>query len=128
METEKDPFEAVRAMMHENLDKVGSATQSYLDIFEKTMRGLPGANQEQIGTFKAYIERQVAANRDFGEKLLRAKDFQEAFRIQVEYFQSQLKGAALDATQIGAKMAGSFNTFIPLSNYLRERIPEPNIA
>jgi hypothetical protein len=38
------------------------------------------------------------------EKLLGAKDFQEAFRIQVEYF------------QIGAKMAGS-----------GERIPEPTI-
>ena len=76
-------------------------------------------NQEQISTFKEYIERQVAANRDFGEELLRAKDFQEAFRIQVEYFQSQLKGAASDAAQIGAKMAGSSKTFIP---------PEPNIA
>ena len=94
MEVEKNPFEAVRAMMLENLEKVGGATQSYIDMVEKTMRGFPGANEEQIGTFKAYIERQVAANRDFGEKLLRAKDFQEAFRIQVEYFQSQLKAAA----------------------------------
>ena len=128
METEKNPFEAVRAMMLENLEKVGTATQSYLDMVERTMRGFPGANQEQISTFKEYIERQVAANRDFGEKLLRAKDFQEAFRIQVEYFQAQLKGAALDAAQIGAKMAGSFKTSIPLSNYLGERIPEPNIA
>ena len=93
METEKNPFEAVRAMMLENLEKVGTATQSYLDM---------------VDTFKEYIERQVAANRDFGEKLLRAKDFQEAFRIQVEYFQSQLKGAATDAAQIGTKMAGSF--------------------
>jgi hypothetical protein len=108
MESEKDPFEAIRAMMLENLEKMGGATQSYLDMVERTMRGFPGANQEQIGTFKAYIERQVAANRDFGEKLLRAKDFQEAFRIQVEYFQSQLKGAASDAAQIGAKMVGSF--------------------
>ena len=81
METEKDPFEAVRAMMHENLEKVGGATQSYLDMLEKTLRGFPGANQEQIGTFKAYIERQAAANRDFVEKLLSAKDFQEAFRL-----------------------------------------------
>jgi hypothetical protein len=39
---------------------------------------------------------------------LRAKDFQEAFRIQVEFFQSQLKASAEEATQIGAKMAGSF--------------------
>ena len=108
METEKDPFEAVRAMMHENLEKVGGATQSYLDMLEKTLRGFPGANQEQIGTFKAYIERQAAANRDFVEKLLSAKDFQEAFRIQAEYFQSRLKACAEDATQIGEKMAGSF--------------------
>jgi hypothetical protein len=108
MGTEKDPFEAVRAMMHENLEKVGAATQSYLDMVEKATRGFPGANQEQISTFKAYIERKVAANREFGEKLLSAKDFQEAFRIQVEYFQSQLRAAAEDASQIGAKIAGSF--------------------
>jgi hypothetical protein len=108
METEKNPFEAVRAMMLENLEKVGGAAQSYLDMVEKTMRGFPGANEEQIGTFKAYIERQVATNREFAEKLLSAKDFQEAFRIQVEYFQSQLRAAAEDATRIGAKVAGSF--------------------
>jgi hypothetical protein len=101
-------FEAVRAMMLENLEKVQSATQSYIDTVEKAMRGFPGANEDQITTFKAYLERKVAANRDFVEKLLRAKDFQEAIRIEVEYFQSQLKAAAEDATQIGAKMAESF--------------------
>ena len=108
MATEENPFEAVRGMMLENLEKVGTVTQSYLDMVERTMRGFPGANQEQISTFKEYIERQVAANRDFGEKLLRAKDFQEAFRIQAEYFQSRLKACTEDAAQIGAKMAGSF--------------------
>ena len=61
-----------------------------------------------MGAFKAYIERQVAANHAFVDKLLRAKDFQEAFRIQTEYLQSQLRAAAEDATQIGAKIAGSF--------------------
>ena len=104
-----NPFEAVRAMMLENLERVQSATQSYIDMVEKAMQGLPGANQEQITTFKEYVERKAAANRDFVEKLLRAKDFQEAFRIQVEYFQSQLKAAAEDASQVGAKMASSFN-------------------
>ena len=104
-----NPFEAVRAMMLENLEKVQSATQSYMDTVEKTMRGFPGANDEQIATFKAYIERKVAANRDFVEKLLRAKDFQEAIRIQIEYLQSQLKAAAEDASQIGTKIASSFN-------------------
>ena len=108
VEAEKNPFEAVRAMMLENLEKVGGATQSYIDMVERTMRAFPGANEEQIRTFKASIERQVSTNRDFMESLLRAKDFQEAFRIEVEFFQSQLKAAAEEATQIGAKMAGSF--------------------
>jgi len=38
MEAEKNPFEAVQAMMLENLEKVGGATQSYIDMVEKTMR------------------------------------------------------------------------------------------
>ena len=103
-----NPFEAVRAMMLGNLEKMQSATQTYIDTVEKAMRGFPGANEDQITDFKAYLERQVAANRDFLEKLLRAKDFQEAFRIQVEHFQSQLRAAAEDASQIGTKMARSF--------------------
>ena len=47
MEAEKNPLEAARAMMLENLEKVGGASQSYIDIVEKTMRGFPGANEEQ---------------------------------------------------------------------------------
>ena len=96
-------------MMLENVEKLQTVTQNYIDTVEKAMRGLPGANEDQITNFKAYLERQVAANRDFVEKLLRAKDFQEAFRIQVGYFQSQLKAAVEDASQIGTKMASSFN-------------------
>lgn len=109
MEAQKNPFDAVRAMLIENLEKAHSATQNYVDLIDKTMRSFPNANEAQISTFKAYIERQVAANHAFVDKLLHAKDFQEAVRIQVEYFQTQLKAAAEDASQIGAKMAASFN-------------------
>jgi hypothetical protein len=109
MEADKNPLEAVRAMMIDTLEKSRNATQSYLDLVERTMRGFPNANEQQIGDFKAYIERQVAANHAFVDKLLRAKDFQEAFRLQGEYFQSQLKAAAEDAAKLGSKMAGAFN-------------------
>ena len=104
-----NPFEVVQAMMLRNLELVQSATQSYLDTVEKAMLGLPGAKGDQIADFKAYLERKVATNRDFVERLLRAKDFQEAFRIQVEHFQSQLKAAAEDASQIATKMTNAFN-------------------
>jgi hypothetical protein len=108
MEGDKNPLESVRNMMIETLERSRTATQSYIDMVEKTMRSFPAANPDQLGTFKAYIERQVAANHAFVDKLLRAKDFQEAFRIQTEYLQTQMRAAAEDATQIGAQMAGSF--------------------
>jgi hypothetical protein len=109
MVAENNPLEAVRSMMIDTLEKSRSATQSYLDLVEKTMLGFPHAPEEKIGAFKAYIEQQVAANHAFVDRLLRAKDFQEAFRIQAEYLQSQLKAAAEDATKLGSQMAGSFN-------------------
>ncbi len=58
-----NPFEAVRAMMLENLEKAQSATQSYIDTVEKAMRGFPGANEDQIATFKAYLERSFCVQR-----------------------------------------------------------------
>jgi hypothetical protein len=53
MADEKNPFEAIQALMLEKLEKVQGATQSYIDMFEKAMHGLPGANQDAIGNFKA---------------------------------------------------------------------------
>ena len=108
MEAEKNPWQAVRAMMIENLEKSRNATQSYIDFVEKAMRSFPTAKEEQIDSFKAHIERQVAANHAFVDRLLRAQDFPEAFRIEVEYFQSQLAAAVENAAQVGAKMTNFF--------------------
>ena len=83
MESE-NPFDAVRSMMADNLEKVGSATKNYLDLLQKNMLSLPNANEDQISGFRAYIERQVAANHSRVSKLIGAKDFQEAMQIQVE--------------------------------------------
>ena len=101
----KNPFDAVRSMMEDNLAKVGSATKNYLDLLQKSMLSVPNANENQINAFKAYIERQVAANQAFVSKLLRAKDIQEAMQIQVDYFQTQMRAAVNDATQLTDKIA-----------------------
>jgi hypothetical protein len=103
----KNPFDAVRSMMADNLEKVGSATKTYLDLMQKSMLSVPNANEEQINAFRAYIDRQLAANQAFASKLSGAKDLQEAMQIQVEYFQSQMKAAVSDAMQLADKVATS---------------------
>ena len=75
MEAEKNPFEAVRTMMLENLEKIGGVTQNYIDMVERTMRSFPGANQEQIIVNTPHPARKrtarcVEARGDFvGERL-----------------------------------------------------------
>ncbi len=96
----KNPFDAVRSMMTDNLEKVGSATKTYLDLMQKSMLTVPNANEDQINAFRAYIDRQVAANQAFVTKLLGAKDIQGAVQIQVEYFQSQMRAAVTDAMKL----------------------------
>ena len=53
MADQANPFEAFQAMMLQNLDKVQSATQSYIDTVEKAMLGFPGAKEDQVADFKA---------------------------------------------------------------------------
>ncbi len=96
----KNPFDAVRSMMTDNLEKVGSATKTYLDLMQKSMLTVPNANEDQINAFRTYIDRQVAANQAFVTKLLGAKDIQGAVQIQLEYFQSQMRAAVADATKL----------------------------
>jgi hypothetical protein len=85
----------------------GWERDNYLDLLQNRMLSVPNANEDQINAFRAYIERQVAANQAFVSKLLRAKDIQEAMQIQVEYFQSQMRTFANDAMQLTDKMAAS---------------------
>ena len=59
MADEKNPFEAVQAMMLENLERVQGATQSYIDMVEKAMRGFPGADEDRIATFKATLSGEL---------------------------------------------------------------------
>ena len=106
MET-KITFDDVRSMMEDNLAKVGSATKDYLDLLQKSMLRTPNSNEDQTKAFRAYIERQVAANQAFVSKLLGAKDIQEAVQIQVEYFQSQMRTSVNDAIQLTDKMTAS---------------------
>lgn len=103
VKTDTNPLEAIRSLMIEMLEKSQKATQSYIDQIDKTTRSFPGAGGNRVDTFWAYIEERVAANHAFVDKLLCAKNFHEAWRIQAEYFQSQLKAAADNATKLGAE-------------------------
>lgn len=107
MNTETDPFETVRTVMLDNVDKMENAIKGYLDLMQKAMLSMPNANESQIATFRAYLDRQLGANQVFVSRLVSAKNLQEAMQIQVEYFQSQMRTTVSDAMQLSESITSA---------------------
>ena len=105
MATEENPFEAVRVMMLENLEKVGGATQTYIDMVEKTMPGFPGANEEQIGTFKATSSGKLQPTETSGRSFCNPGIFgrSSAFRSNTSFSLDRVRCSPRSSTRLSAR-------------------------
>jgi hypothetical protein len=91
MAENETPADQVRSMMTKNLEQAHDAITNYFQLIEKSISASPLGATDQTKTFRNYVEQSVAASFGLSDKLLRAKDFQDAVRIQTEFFQTQLK-------------------------------------
>ena len=102
----------VRAMLTENLEKVRKASDEYFQLLEKGLGSsqLPIAGQTK--PFTDFMQRNVAATFDLCDKLINAKDPQDALRIQSEFFQTQMRAMTDQARSMGESamkaMTGAF--------------------
>jgi hypothetical protein len=51
--------------------------------------------------FRGYMQRNVTATRNVGDRLIKAKDMQEAVKIQSDVFQDQVRSLTEHATSMG---------------------------
>ena len=93
MADNETPLDPVRSMMATNLERARDATTTYFQLLEKSMSTSPLGSNEQITTFRNYVERNVAASFAFSGKLLHAKDFPDVLRIQTEFLKKQFEEA-----------------------------------
>lgn len=91
--------EKVRAMLSENLERVRKTTDDYFQQMEKGLASTPIAGQAK--QFTDLMQRNVAATFELCDKLIQAKDPQDAMRIQTEFFQAQMRAIADQARTIG---------------------------
>ena len=75
-------------------EEAGEAVDSYLNLLQKTISSYPSGGTELGEKLKDYVEKNIAAARDYMRKLSQAKDFQDVIRIQTELMQSQLRHLA----------------------------------
>ncbi|HXZ22848.1 MAG TPA: phasin family protein [Pseudolabrys sp.] len=88
---EKTGFEGIAEMMRQNFEQTRKAMESYLDLMQKNIKASPGLDSELTRKMKTYSEKNIAVTSEFVQKLTKATDFQDFWRIQTEFMQAQWK-------------------------------------
>ena len=95
------PADKIRTMLAEANERLRKASADYFELLEKGLSSsqLPVANQAK--QFCGYMQRNVTATFDLGDRLIQAKDMQDAVKIQSEFFQDQMRSLTDHAKSMG---------------------------
>ena len=91
----------VRTMLAEANERLRKASTDYFDLLEKGLSSSQLPVADQAKQYCGYLQRNVTATFDLGDKLIQAKDIQEASRIQSEFFQEQMRSLTDHARSMG---------------------------
>jgi len=106
----------IRTMLAEANGRLRKASAEYFDLLEKGLGSSPLPVAGHAKEFCDYMQRNVTATFDFGDKLIQAKDMQDAAKIQSEFFQDQMRSLTDHARSMGeSAMKGATGVFTPKS-------------
>jgi hypothetical protein len=99
MARDKQPFEALsenaETVVEQNMERARGAMDNYLSFLRNM------CSSDLTEKMNTYTAQNVSASADCVQKLSRAKDFQEVFRIQTDFMQTQLNSFAEQARSLG---------------------------
>ena len=106
----------IRTMLAEANGRLRKASAEYFDLLEKGLGSSPLPVADQAKQFCGYMQRDVTATFDLGDKLIKAKDMQDAVKIQSDFFQDQMRSLTDHARSIGeSAMKAATGVFTPKS-------------
>lgn len=106
--------ENIRSMLAEALGRLRKANAEYFELLEKGLGSSPLPIAGQAKDFCGYMQRNVTATFDLGDKLIQAKDVQDALKIQSEFFQEQMRALTDQAKSMGeSAMKAATGMFSP---------------
>jgi phasin len=83
--------EGVRAALADALGRLRKANADYFDLLEKGLGSSPLPIANQAKEFCSFMQRNVSATFDLSDKLIHAKDAQDALKLQADFFQEQMR-------------------------------------
>lgn len=91
----------IRTTLAEANGRLRKASAEYFDLLEKGLGSSPLPVAGQAKQFCDYMQRNVAATFDLGDRLIQAKDMQDAAKIQSDFFQEQMRSLTDHARSMG---------------------------
>ncbi len=95
MAKDKQPFEALSENAEKAVEQARGAMDSYISFLQNI------CSPDLTEKMQTYTARNISASTECVRKLSQAKDFQEAFRIQTEFMQTQMNTFAEQAKSLG---------------------------
>ena len=106
----------IRTMLAEANGRLRKASAEYFDLLEKGLSSSQLPVADQAKQYCSYLQRNVTATFDLGDKLIQARDMQDAARLQTEFFQEQMRSLTDHARSMGeSAMKAATGVFTPKS-------------
>ena len=93
--------ENVRVMLTETMGRLRKSSAEYFELLEKGLASSPLPIADQAKQFCDFMQRNVTATFDLGDKLIQAKDMQDALKLQSDFFQDQMRALTDHARSMG---------------------------
>ena len=107
MAKDKQPFEALSEttvqVVDQNMENARGAMDNYFRLLQNSYFSFLQniCSPDLAEKMETYTERNISASAECVGKRSQAKDFQEAFRIQTEFMQTQMSRFAEQAKSLG---------------------------
>lgn len=106
--------ENVRATLTETLGRLRKANADYFEQLQKGLSSSPLPIANQAKEFCNFMQSNVTATFDLGDKLVQAKDVQDVLKLQSEFFQGQIRALTDRAKNMGeTAMKAATGAFMP---------------
>ena len=101
MAKDQKPADQMDAFSKQAMAQAHEALDIYFDFLKKTVSSFPSGGTELGEKLKDQSVQNITAVRELVKRLSQAKDFEEVFRIQIEFMQSQLNALGEQTTSLG---------------------------
>ena len=101
MAKDQKPADQMDAFSKQAMAQAHEALEIYFDFLKRSVSSFPSGGTELGEKLKDQSVQNIIAVRELVKKLSQAKDFEEAFRIQTEFMQSQLQAFGEQIKSLG---------------------------